>query len=61
MLVNINELINCRNLRKEYVKSDRILKLEGNSERNSGCGILLSWELLFVEVWVKGVKWNVCF
>ena len=61
LLANINELTNCRNLREEHAKSDRISKLEGNSERNSGRGTLLSWELLFVEVRVKGVKRNVCF
>lgn len=61
LLANINELTNCRNLREEHAKSDRISKLEGNSERNSGRGTLLSWELLFVEVQVKGVKRNVCF
>ena len=61
LLANINELTNCRNLREEHAKSGRISKLEGNSERNSGRGTLLSWELLFVEVQVKGVKRNVCF
>ena len=61
LLANINELTNCGNLREEHAKSDRISKLEGNSERKSGRGTLLSWELLFVEVRVKGVKRNVCF
>lgn len=34
LLANINELTNCRNLREEHAKSDRISKLEGKSERN---------------------------
>lgn len=60
LLANVNELTNCRNLREEHASSGRVSKLEGNSERNSGRGILLSWELLSVEVRVKGVKRNVC-
>ena len=61
LLANINELTNCRDLREEHVSCGRISKLEGNSERNSGRGTLLSWELLSEVVRVKGVKGNVCF